>query len=228
MNTESKDAEVENYLKGGSDLSELYTKSKDLTSPEHLNLAIEQLARESLEADAGRRSPGGTWKWPLAMAATIILTVLITIFYRSQTITDAGRQLATRDISTQPAELPTPIKSEHDKQQPAQQQKPVEAVAPKAAPRDKQTPPRETVAQHQQEEEIPPKLQELLQTTRSGDTAMTTLLPDNVLKTWTRKQWREHVSRLKANHRDKLAAQYIKAYPRFFPGETLQEGNPAK
>lgn len=227
MNTESKDAEVENYLKGGSDLSALYAKSKDLTSPEHLNLAIEQLARESLEADAGRHSPGATWKWPLALAATVILTVLVSIFYRSQNSTDAGRQLATRDISTQPAELPTPIKSDHSKHQPTPQQKPAEPVAPKAAPRDKQTPPRETIAQ-QQEEDLPPKLQELLQTTGSGDTAMTALLPDNVLKTWTRKQWREHVNRLKANHRDKLAAQYIKAYPRFFPGETLQEGHPAK
>lgn len=228
MNTESKNSEIENYLKGGSGLSDLYAKSKDLSSPRHLNLAIEQLARVSLEADADKRSTGGAWKWPLAMAATVILAVLISIFYRTNTPTDSGRQLATREISTDSAEVATPVKNDHDNHKPAEQKKPAKPAVPEVTPGNGQKPLRESVAQHQQEEDVPPKLQELLQSTRSGDTAMTTLLPDEVLKTWTRKQWREHVKRLRTEHRDQLAAQYIKAYPRFFPGESLEGNNPSE
>ena len=52
MQTDKDDNELQSYLNGESDLSELYAASKDLKSPAHLNAQIERLAREAVEQDA--------------------------------------------------------------------------------------------------------------------------------------------------------------------------------
>lgn len=249
--TQISDEDIEQYLNGETGLSATYAEGKDLKAPEHLAFAIKRMAREAENNPPNNERPvvrKDVWLVPLSLAATVIITISLVFFVDFQNI-DETSQIAKKDIDTPPQALPLPqdgvtppqqtasvedtivLQPETQKTEtiPAIKTKPMqqtdtrlprESASEKPAP-TLQSPTQSTlqVAEEPADFELPPHLRDMMQSTNAG--AQNEVLPAEVLKTWTRQQWQTQVSTLYKTGKDKLAEQYIKLYPEYYPGETL-------
>lgn len=72
----SQDRELEKYLQGNSDLSQLYADAPPVEPPEHLDAAILAQAHRAVNARPGIR-PKRRWAIPLGMVASLFAIVMI-------------------------------------------------------------------------------------------------------------------------------------------------------
>jgi len=245
------DEDIEQYLDGDTELSATYAEGKDLKAPEHLAFAIKRMAREAQNNPPNNERPvarKNVWLVPLSIAATVIITITLVFVVDFQNI-DETNHIAQKDIGTTPQALSLPEEVVTPPQQTAsvedsivlqpetQKTETIPAIKTKPTQQTDTRLPREStskqpaptlqspaqstlqVAEETADFELPPHLRDMVQSTNAG--AQNEVLPAEVLKTWTRQQWQTQVSSLYKAGKDKLAEQYIKLYPEYYPSETL-------
>lgn len=94
-----------------------------------------------------------------------------------------------------------------------------EPVKPQSINREEQ----QQVATKDENFELPAHLRDMIQPTSAGSDKE--LLPPEVLKTWTRQQWRQQILDLQKAGHSELADKYIEHYPKYFPDDTLKLNN---
>jgi len=254
--TQITDQDLEEYLNDKSELSEIYTESKDLKAPEHLAFAVKRMAREAESKQPSSNKPvvrKNVWFVPLSIAATVVIAITLVFVVDFQKV-DETNHIAIKENDTAPQTIPLQQEAVTPPQQTAsventialqpethtteiQKQEttpdiktemtqqtdtrlPRESVSEQPAP-TQQSPAQKTlqVADEATDFELPPHLIDMMQSTSAG--SQDVLLPAEVLKTWTREQWKQQVQTLIKTDKEQLANQYIEQYPTYYPGETL-------
>ena len=242
------DRDLDNYLHGKDELSAVYAEGDELTVPEHLEFQVRCMARDADTLQATKKKT--IWFIPLSIAAAVVLVVIVVFSFNSTLNDHSMIAQQNRDTAPDQLEIVRPETSPRENiihtepsndLKPADTEKKVTAsdtqVASAAEPVSnkkiesvlsdaKKTTGLTTkqdskqVAKQEQEFDLPPHLREIIQTTNAGSS--NAILPDEVLATWTRQQWREQVRQLQKASKFELAEKYTKRYPDFFSGETLQ------
>jgi len=236
MNDKNKisDHDIEEYLKRETTLSATYAQSKELKAPDHLEFSVKKLAREA----ENKSSKNNGWLVPLSIAATIVIAVTFSFFIDTQT-TDKNTLLVELDSDTADKSSPLTEGAPVTKQQTASTNNEI-VVEPETHPTQPlkstlEEKPKASIAEKQPDQhgkqqstqvtdetgnfELPPHLRDIVQTTSAGSSDK--LLPAEILKTWTRKQWKEQIQMLQTSGKEILAKQYIEQYPAYYPGESL-------
>ena len=232
------DQEIEQYLEGQSELSDIYAEGSKLKAPEHLEFAVKRMAREAEATGTHSSISKKTKLIPLSIAASIMIAIGLSVFISLQQ-TNEQLQIVEQQIpaETQPKtathETPAPAnETELTQTQPATiQQTPQRSETTLAetrplqpATQEKTQTTQDQVATNRSEDdsdfELPPHLREMVQSTSTGGS--NELLPPEVLKNWTREQWHQQVNKLKEVGNETLAQRYIDEYPRYFSGEKFK------
>ena len=239
---EMTDKELDDYLAGKSPLSKIYSSGNGLDSPVHLDRSIRQMAQQA----QGRHSKGSTqpaksrWYIPLSIAAAILIAVLVTVLSSDFSATDEKvlgvkqTDPETTQITSEQSQI-TKETAKINTEASQQSEKPNTDKTkniPSQHKSDKNDSSQMATTDIQKEEKpvnvadnktdhtaIPENLQEILQPVSAGGSDE--LLPAEVLKIWTRQQWREHVAELQKNGQMLQAKKYVDEYPKYFPGESL-------
>ena len=239
--------DIEDYLDGKDELSSIYTNSKGLKAPDHLEFKIKQMAREAEKQSSTRPVvKKNAWFMPLSIAATITIAVVMVTFLDSQKVsydelivkhenndqTIAPQQTAKIDETLNSAakvQRVSPPKSTMDVKPVQTEQVKIASKLNTSEPETtstKQTPQQKTsqpslpqVAQQDEEFVLPDHLKEMMQPTRAGTS--NELLPEDVLRTWTIAQWRDQILMLRKTGNSELADKYVKEYPKYYPDQLL-------
>ena len=200
------DQDIEHYLQGKDELSSIYSESKGLNAPEHLELKIKHMAQDAEQQSNNKNN----WFLPLSLAATIILTITITFLFENKEIEDSNLVVENR-INTQ--------------------QKSVSVVEKTKSPKKNTMTNTETSAQKKKEQiankeddfELPPHLKDMVQPTHAGSEKE--LPPAEILKNWTKKQWQQQIIELQKSGNTKLADKYIQQFSKYFPEQNIEPTN---
>ena len=220
------DQEMDSYLEGNTPLSEIYSKGKDVKAPEHLDSLVKTMAREAEQERFGENNlpiKKKEWFIPASIAASVVAAITITFVFNFQD-TDKNTQIAIKDKNkVEPVQPQRVTKKQPD----STQQKEVLATT-----EIKQTPPTtsepaqvtnkkiaEKVAKDTNDFVLPAELNELILNTNASGTNK--VEADEILKNWSKEQWKQRVQSLQEANNTELAKKYINKYPNFFPGETL-------
>jgi len=231
------DQEIEEYLKGETELSATYAQSKELKAPDHLEFSVKRMARDAEHKTSSQPTAGkDVWLVPLSIAATVIIAISITFFIDFNTVENHSLIADNKNSSTEESviqEVITPQQQTADISDEViiapevtvepgikvkAQTKQTTAISV-AKPETHKAGKKEQLAEENSDFELPPHLQAIVQTTGAGSSDE--LLPAEILKTWTRLQWKQQIAALKNAGKEKLATQYIEQYPAYYPGETL-------
>lgn len=239
-NKQITDQEIEKYLEGKDELSAAYAASKDLRTPEHLEFTIKRMARDA-EHNTGNHRPArkNIWFIPLSIAATIVIAISLVFYMYDQPDlhrpvvsekTDKGAAIVSTDdkasieaaLDQKPESIAIKSETANKKHVAAtDSNKHSTAAVAKSTTESNLPEKQEKLVREDSDFELPEHLREMVQPASASDAD--NLLPSEILKTWTREQWRTQVVRLRKAGKNDLAKQYINEYPVYFPGEHLEK-----
>ena len=231
------DKELDEYLSGETSLSELYAESKSLKAPDHLGFNIKRMARDAEHKSISTSSKinKDVWVFPLSVAATVVLSIMLvfSIHIKRETSTLIAKNTGETTKKVLPIEqiakqqtdnIKKAIEPEGDsKQTQLSKQNDKQTKDTSIASSNPGQPKKEKedqIVKETNDFELPAHLQEALQNT--GANSSEDLPPVDVLKTWSRKQWKKQVQTLQEAGKEELANKYIKEFPKYYPGEILK------
>lgn len=200
-NNQISDQDIEHYLQGKDELSSTYSESKELKTPRHLDRKIKKIAQE-----ADQESKSRSWFLPLSFAATIVIAVTITFLFNSKGVEEPNLLVESKENSQE-----KPVSNAKKVDLP----KKIHTAEPKSYQQNR----KENVADIDDKFELPSHLKEMIQPTHAGSDIE--LPPDEILKGWSKKQWRQQIQELQKAGNTALADKYVQQFANYFPDQKI-------
>jgi len=237
------DKDVDEFLQGDSNVSNMYKKGNELKTPKHLDISIKSMARDAEHAQAALQNTNKTrWLIPTSIAASIMIA--FTLYNTDTNVNDdissspivsnnLNEKASDNIISNQTNDvevivqtkkitekIPSSINSEVNTTGVKETDIKVSDVKVSGSTDKKEI----TVSQSTQQKdpaefELPAELSELLRNTSTK--VNDDLPPPKILKSWTHQQWQDQVKTLQKSGNTKLADKFIKEYKKYFPEKSL-------
>jgi len=229
------DKDVDEFLQGDSNLSNMYSMGNNLKTPKHLDISIKNMARDAEHDQAALQNTNKTrWLIPTSIAASIIIA--FTVYNTDTTVNDdmfsspivsnnSTEKATDKIISNQTKDVEVVVKAENiSEKTPISNDSEVKVSEGKVSEVITTDKKEIKVSQSTQQKEpiefeLPVELQDLLRNTNTK--VNNDLPPPKILKSWTRQQWQNQVKVLRKAGNTKLADKFIKEYKKYFPGKSL-------